>query len=333
MPSILVTWWAPILFGAAFAWSYHTEPRRFRNALLFLGFVWSLVDATLFALGRADLLALLWGLLLVSPILAVPFLLVNGAKVLRREGLRVANALPTLLALLILAVVALPFFVLTLDVPSWVFFFSLVIWCEAFWATFTLVALLAYSYLYQRIPRKTRYGYIVVHGAGLMPDGTPTPLLAGRIDKAAELWHAQACQPLFVASGGRGADERCSEAEAISSYLQERHGVPSDRIILEDRSTNTWENLKRTRAVLDAREHGHAYRCCLVTSDYHVFRAVEYARGCGLAADGVGSPTARYYFPTAFLREYAAITRKHWKPYAIIGIPGLAMALFLGYYN
>ena len=43
-----------------------------------------------------------------------------------------------------------------------------------------------------------------------------------------------------------------------------------------------------------------------------------YARAVGLSADGLGSRTARYYFPTAFIREFIAITRKYWWPYAAI---------------
>lgn len=324
--TMIVRWSIPLVFGALFLWSYHKEPRRFRNALLFLVFTWSTLNAIL----PAELLVILWGILLLSPIWSVIYLLVNGSKVIAREGASLSNALPTLLAIVILIIIPLPFVAIYFQARPWVLFLTLTVWCEAFWAAFTLAALMLYSWFYQTFPRKTRYDYIVVHGAGLMPDGTPTPLLAGRIDKAAELWKAQDCEPVIVASGGQGSDEVVSEAESIGRYLQETHGVPEDHIIREDHSTSTWENLEMTKELLDEREGGSNYRCCLVTSDYHVFRAVEYAHKCGLATDGVGSKTARYYYPTAFLREYIAITLKHWWPYGVIALLGLAVCLFLG---
>lgn len=333
IPPALTTWWVPLVLGVLFVWSFNREPRRFRNALLFLAFSWSLIDTVLYALGRTDLIALLWALLFASPFVAVIFLFANGHRVLAREGLRLANALPVLLALTIIGAAALPFVLALSGAPSWTFFLALSVWAMAFWAAFTFVALLAYSWFYQHLPRKTAYDYIIVHGAGLMPDGTPTPLLAGRADKAAELWRSQDERPLIVASGGKGSDELQSEAQAISSYLQTTHGVPAQSILLEDQSTTTQENLIQSKQLLDAHDGGAPYRCCLVTSDYHVFRAVELARSCGLAADGVGSRTAPYYFPTAFIREYVAITRAHWWPYAIIAVLGIAATLFLHYYN
>jgi uncharacterized SAM-binding protein YcdF (DUF218 family) len=52
---------------------------------------------------------------------------------------------------------------------------------------------------------------------------------------------------------------------------------------------------------------GQPYSCLLVTSNYHVLRAVILARSLGLNAQGIGSPTALYYLPAAFIREYIAV--------------------------
>ena len=76
-------------------------------------------------------------------------------------------------------------------------------------------------------------------------------------------------------------------------------GVPDTQMLLEDRSTTTWENLRFSRDLIAEHSSGGAPRSALVTSDYHVFRAAMYARAVGLSADGLGSRTARYYFPTA----------------------------------
>ena len=101
----------------------------------------------------------------------------------------------------------------------------------------------------------------------------------------------------------------------MSRYLSAR-GVPQDLILLEDRSATTMENLLFTKHLLDARGSG-TYRCDFVTSDYYVFRTALYASKVGLTDDGIGSKTAGYYFPTAFIREFIAITKEHWLPYVI----------------
>ena len=142
------------------------------------------------------------------------------------------------------------------------------------------------------------------------------PLLRGRIDKALELWKAKDAHAILIPSGGQGSDEVISEAEAMARYLSSR-GVPQDSILLEDRSTTTMENLLFAKHLLEARGLG-AYRCAFVTSDYHVFRTSLYASKVGLKGDGIGSKTAGYYFPTAFIREFIAITKEHWLPYVII---------------
>ena len=142
------------------------------------------------------------------------------------------------------------------------------------------------------------------------------PLLRGRIDKALELWKAQGAHAILIPSGGQGSDEVISEAEAMARYLSSR-GVPQDSILLEDRSTTTMESLLFAKHLLEARGLG-AYRCAFVTSDYHVFRTSLYASKVGLKGDGIGSKTASYYFPSAFIREFIAITKEHWLPYVII---------------
>ena len=172
--------------------------------------------------------------------------------------------------------------------------------------------------------------YMCDHGAGL--SGTkPTPLLAARLDKAVELWEADHRRAVIIASGGQGADEAVSEAEAMRMYLVEERGVPADAVIEEDRSTTTMENLRNSKAIMDARSGAGAYRAAVVTSDYHVFRTAEYAHKIGLAADGVGSRTARYFWPTAFIREYVAVSNAHRWPFVVIFVfwlPFAAIALF-----
>lgn len=94
-----------------------------------------------------------------------------------------------------------------------------------------------------------------------------------------------------------GSDEVVSEAESMRRYLTESRHVPADAVLMEDRSTTTMENLRFSKEIMDARSgvqsvpgrRGLAYRCALVASDYHVFRASEYAHHIGLKADGAAA--------------------------------------------
>mgnify|MGYP001012446987 CR=1 FL=1 len=111
-----------------------------------------------------------------------------------------------------------------------------------------------------------------------------------------------------------------------------RLGVPQEALLPEDQSTTTMENLVFAKNLLDARQTT-PYRCAFVTSDYHVFRTALYASKVGLKGDGIGSKTAGYYFPTAFIREFIAITKEHWLPYVIITMIWAASVLapYLGH--
>ena len=208
---------------------------------------------------------------------------------------------------------------------------------EGLWFSFTFVALLFYSWIYRILPRRRTYDYIIIHGAGL--DGPrPTPLLAGRINKALELWNKQHQHGKFVVSGGQGADEVVSEAQAMRNYLLEKD-VPLDAILMEDKSTTTWENLKYSIGIINndwtaaasainadaslssdssaASAISTDFTTAVVTSDFHVFRCAEYAHNLGLKADGIGSHTKGWYWPTAFIREFIAITKAHLWPYLV----------------
>ena len=115
----------------------------------------------------------------------------------------------------------------------------------------------------------------------------------------------------------------------MERYLLEK-GIPADMIIKEDQSATTFENLVNSKAIIDARE-GNKYTV-LVTSNYHVYRALRYCRKIGLNATGVGSHVAFYYWPSALIREYIAVHAE--KKHLIILIAGwvLLMAFLASLY-
>lgn len=312
--------------GVLFIYSFIKEPRQFRNALyLFVTLVWSSILLMLrlnnYVLGIALVL-----IVLLTPILTIVFLLINTVVVVRNNGFSLTSMLPFLMAGFLVLLIASPTIVnyFDPDVRHIIVFVLGLFTLEGLWFSFTFMALLFYSWVYRLLPRRRQYDYIIIHGAGL--DGPrPTPLLAGRIDKALELWKKQHQHGKFVVSGGQGADEVVSEAQAMRDYLLEK-GVPADAILMEDKSTTTWENLKNSLAVIRADRAtsgsvaaGDDFTTAVVTSDFHVFRCAEYAHNLGIKADGIGSHTKGWYWPTAFIREFIAITKAHLWPYLVIG--------------
>ena len=112
----------------------------------------------------------------------------------------------------------------------------------------------------------------------------PSPTLRRRTLRAAALWHGGAVG-LVVPCGGLGRHPP-TEAEAMRAMLLDE-GVPETAILLEDRSTSTWENLAFARPLLVARG---IQRVVLVSDAHHLPRAVMTARGMGLRATGAATP-------------------------------------------
>lgn len=343
-----------VIPGVLFVYSFIKEPRQFRNALfLFATLAWSSILLVL-RLNNFILGLILVTLVLLTPFLTIGFLLINTIVVVRNNGFSLTSMLPFLMAGFLVLLIASPTIVnyFDPDVRHIIVFVLGLFTLEGLWFSFTFMALLFYSWVYRLLPRRRQYDYIIIHGAGL--DGPrPTPLLAGRIDKALELWKKQHQHGKFVVSGGQGADEVVSEAQAMRDYLLDK-GVSADAILMEDKSTTTWENLRYSLAIINAdRATGvdatssaavassgdvtttasdastsdasgtvasnGDFTTAVVTSDFHVFRCAEYAHNLGIKADGIGSHTKGWYWPTAFIREFIAITKAHLWPYLVIG--------------
>ena len=94
-----------------------------------------------------------------------------------------------------------------------------------------------------------------------MPNGSVTPLLAHRVERGVEMWRRNPGSAL-VMSGGKGADEAQPESHAMRAYA-ESLGVPAEAILVEDKSTNTQENLKHCARLLAEKDGDNAGRSLL----------------------------------------------------------------------
>lgn len=127
--------------------------------------------------------------------------------------------------------------------------------------------------------------YLVVLGAQMKRSG-PSKALQYRLDAAIRYLEENPDTRVIV-SGGQGPDEHISEAQGMYDYLVEK-GIDKNRILKEDKSVNTFQNLTFSAQYLDRRNDAVG----VVTNNFHVFRAVRiakkagYGQVCGIAAKG-----------------------------------------------
>lgn len=142
--------------------------------------------------------------------------------------------------------------------------------------------------------------YIVVLGArvnGREPSGA----LRNRIEVAVEYLQANE-GTIAVLSGGQGSDEEISEAQCMYEQMIAR-GIDPNRLILEDRSTDTSENLRFSRALIPDEDATIG----IVTNNFHMFRSLALAKKLGIDAEGVPVATSWISFPHYMMREFVGV--------------------------
>lgn len=145
--------------------------------------------------------------------------------------------------------------------------------------------------------------YIIVLGAQVREDG-PSVVLKYRLDAAIDYLNENS-DTVCIVSGGKGANEPFSEAEGMAEYLLEK-GIEEHRIILEDKSTNTVENIQNSKALMKESYNGVG----IVTNNFHVFRAVQIAKVQGLeGVCGIAADSNLLYLPNNVLRECCGILK------------------------
>ena len=152
---------------------------------------------------------------------------------------------------------------------------------------------------------ETECGYLVVLGAKVNQNG-PSLALRNRIDAAYDYLTAHP-DTIAILSGGQGPDEPMTEAKCVFNELVAR-GIDPDRLWLEGNSTNTWENLKFTRDLLEENTGSVPGQIALVSSEFHLFRAQLFARRFGFETVGVPARTTLPLLKiNYFLREAVAV--------------------------
>ena len=244
----------------------------------------------------------------------------SNISLIKHEGKRLVNLLGIILSFMMTAGALFIYFfsysmsgsaahVMRLELISQLVS-TIYLYCECM----LIGAIIANVLAAKRVPALDK-DFIIILGCGIMNDGSPTPLLRGRIEKALEFYDRQLAAggkaPVFITSGGQGPDEVISESECMKRYLIKK-GISENRIIQEDKSSDTFENMKFSKEkLIAAGREISATRVAFATNKYHVFRSGLYAKRVKLQAEGIGSDTKWYFWPNASVREFVGLMTEH----------------------
>ena len=148
--------------------------------------------------------------------------------------------------------------------------------------------------------------YVIVLGAGIRGE-TPSRTLADRLERTLEYMNKNP-DCVAIVSGGQGEDEDITEALAMERYLIS-HGVQKDRIIKEEKSRNTHENMIYSREIIEELGGG---KVAVISSDYHIYRARSLAENTGMTPVMLSARTELpILFTNCLLREAFALVKAH----------------------
>lgn len=171
-------------------------------------------------------------------------------------------------------------------------------------AIFAFALMIAFLSVYGNIDTvKYNEDAVIVLGAGINGERITLPLYH-RLTAAAG-YYKKNPGAYIVVSGGQGAGESITEAEAMQRFLVE-NGIPEEKIIKEDNSATTRENFKLSKKILD-KKFGSEYKVCYITNSFHIYRAGLIARRNGLKSTHLHGTTDWYTVPSNYIRECAAV--------------------------
>ena len=135
------------------------------------------------------------------------------------------------------------------------------------------------------VPQSRHYDCILILGAGLRPDGSPSSMLAERLDCGFELYGCGVSQKIIV-SGDHGTDDY-DEVNTMKNYLVSK-GVPAEDIFMDHAGFSTYDSIYRAQKIFCCKS------VCVVTQKYHLYRALFIADKRVLDACGVDATVLNY---------------------------------------
>ena len=252
------------------------------------------------------------GCMLMFPAALIVMFFIEGIKVIKHEGVKPSYLLSMLFSILLYVYLSVWPMIgnlrkNTLSTMLYVIISFSAVYVLSLMAMYSLSAILNLIHL-----KKNRNAdYIVVLGSGIIGKKV-TPLLAARIERGMELLYSNP-NAVLIMSGGQGPGEDIPESVAMAAYAVGK-GVDAERIIMEQKSVSTEENLLFSRKLMDK----EAPKIVIVTTAYHVFRALILAKQQGLKCVGFGAKTKWYFTLNALIREFVGYLRLTWKKHALV---------------
>lgn len=252
------------------------------------------------------------GCMLMFPAALIVMFFIEGIKVIKHEGVKPSNLLSMLFSILLYVYLSVWPMIgnlrkNTLSTMLYVIISFSAVYVLSLMAMYSLSAILNLIHL-----KKNRNAdYIVVLGSGIIGKKV-TPLLAARIERGMELLYSNP-NAVLIMSGGQGPGEDIPESVAMAAYAVGK-GVDAERIIMEQKSVSTEENLLFSRKLMDK----EAPKIVIVTTAYHVFRALILAKQQGLKCVGFGAKAKWYFTLNALIREFVGYLRLTWKKHALV---------------
>lgn len=183
--------------------------------------------------------------------------------------------------------------------PTWFDYLLLVLSAMA-WVVFGVVELVVLSAMLA-IPKK-ELEYIIILGAQIRGKKI-TNALERRLKKGIH-YLKENPKTHCIVSGGRGKGEDVTEAEAMAEYLI-LNGIEKERILLEDKSKTTWQNLEFCQSFIRSKE-----MIGIVTNNFHIYRAMKIAEMQGYKKIyAIPASTNLIVFPNYMTREFFALIK------------------------
>ncbi|MDE5908206.1 MAG: YdcF family protein [Lachnospiraceae bacterium] len=265
------------------------------------------------------------GGVVVFPVSLILVFFVEGIRVIRHEGIKPTNLLSMLFSVLLCIYLVVCPAIGNLGQNTLGTMLYTIISCIAVYVL-SLLAVYSLSAVFNlfHLKKKRDADYIIVLGAGIIGSRV-TPLLAARIEKGIELlcYNPNA---VLIMSGGQGSGEDIPESKAMADYALEK-GVGVEKIILEQKSVSTQENLCFSRELMNKQKP----QIIIVTTAYHVFRALILAKQQGIRCVGFGAKTKWYFTLNAFIREFVGYFKLTWKKHIIV--IGITVCIVIAWYG
>lgn len=135
---------------------------------------------------------------------------------------------------------------------------------------------------------------IIVLGAGIKNDGTPTDILKDRLETSIEVCEKSG-NKTFILTGDHSREDY-DEVRAMKNYVME-NDIDEDKIFMDHAGFSTYESMYRAKKIFDVK------KAIIVTNEYHLPRAIYIARKLGIEAYGVPSDKRGYMFMGSYKKR------------------------------